>query len=88
MWLELGTSNPYLNVNLMNDQFIEAMKAQERTAISAILTAEKAKISNEGKSLTQSLNQTAEAMNNFASNGLASRLKEGFWKVRQLMPPV
>ncbi|MDR0299191.1 MAG: hypothetical protein LBI13_03805 [Streptococcaceae bacterium] len=69
--------NPYLNTELLNEQFIAAMKAQERNAIYAILDAQKAQISNVGTDLSQGLDNKASDMKDFASNRLLSRLKDG-----------
>ena len=47
--------NPYLNTSLLSQQFSEAMKAQERHAIKAILAAKKSKIKSKGVTVSEKL---------------------------------
>lgn len=70
-------SNPYVDANWLENQFIEAMKAQERTAILAVLNAKELLISSEGASLTGKLDQKAEEMEEFSSGQMVSNLEEG-----------
>jgi hypothetical protein len=48
---ETFMNNPYLNPGLLNEQFAEAMKAQERYTIQEILRAKKLSIEMQRKAL-------------------------------------
>lgn len=72
-----SSSNPYLNTDLIDSQFTEKMKKQERIVISALLNAKKTEIKTQGTDLTQKLNDKKTEMQKFASQRVASNLKEG-----------
>ncbi|MFC4652454.1 hypothetical protein ACFO26_05985 [Lactococcus nasutitermitis] len=70
-------NNPYLNINFLNDQFTEAMKAQEKTAILAVISAKRATIASKGNTLRTALHQQSTEMKNLTSNTLTAGIKEG-----------
>lgn len=74
---ETFMNNPYLNPGLLNEQFAEAMKVQERYAIQEILRAKKLSIEMQRKALDKKLDTKKEKMKKFASQTVASNFKEG-----------
>lgn len=69
--------NPYLNTLLLDQQFSEAMKSQERHAIKAILAAKKSKIKSKGVTVSEKLTMQTRKMKNFAGRTVVSNLNEG-----------
>ncbi|MDR1568537.1 MAG: hypothetical protein LBS33_07660 [Streptococcaceae bacterium] len=69
--------NSYLNAGLLNEQFLEAMKAQERHAIKEILRAKKLSIKSQRTALDTKLDTKQTKMKQFASQTIISNFKEG-----------
>lgn len=69
--------NPYLNLSLLDQQFAEAMKAQERLAIKAIIKAKESTIKSKGKTLSTKLTDQTTKMKNFSGQTIVSNFKEG-----------
>ena len=57
MLYENTLGNPFVDINFMNNQFTETMKAQERIATKATLEAKRVEITAQGMSLSQSLSE-------------------------------
>lgn len=74
---ETFMNNPYLNPGLLNEQFAEVMKVQERYAIQEILRAKKLSIEMQRKALDKKLDTKKEEMKKFASQTIVSNFKEG-----------
>lgn len=70
-------NNPYVNVSILDQQFRETMKEQERLAIKAIITAKKSIIKSKGTELSNQLNNQKNNMQNFAGQTVAANFKEG-----------
>lgn len=70
-------SNSYLDVSALDQNFMEAQKAQERLAIKSILIAKEAKIKSQKNALTTKLNIQKTKMSDFAGKTVASNFKEG-----------
>ena len=77
MLYENTLGNPVVDINFMNNQFTETMKAQERIAIKAILEAKRVEITAQGMSLSQSLSEQKTEMTDFAGQTIVSNFKEG-----------
>ncbi|MDR2834078.1 MAG: hypothetical protein LBV67_10225 [Streptococcaceae bacterium] len=70
-------TNPYLSIFILDEQFREAMKAQERVAVQAILMAKKEKLASQKIDISSKLNEKKTKMQHFASQTIVTNLKEG-----------